>query len=196
MGLKALNCWIMRFATALVFLLCVYSSFAQSPEKALEEYSNKYPQEKVVLLLSKPEFLAGETIFLKAYVLDGYEPSGISTNLYTELYDKDKNLLDKEIIPLVKGTGEGHFTLPASLAEDVYYIRAYTHWMLNFDAAFQFVKPVRVYNPYSSQSLRLKPEQWTARAFAEGGRLVAGSVANIAVRLYTEGTLPQANLPY
>lgn len=164
---------------------------AQSPEKALEQLYKRFPHEKAVLVLSKPAYLAGENIYFKAYVLNGYEPSDISTNLYTELYDKEKKLLDKQIIPLLRGSGDGHFTLPAWLAEDVYYVRAYTHWMLNFDEKFQCIKPVPVYNTSSGQSLRRKPVQWKAQAFAESGNLLEGAVANIAVRLFTEGSLPQ-----
>src|ERR1051325_1567038 len=127
----------MRFVCLLFSFVFLQSLCAQKVEKAIEQLYKNYPQEKVVLSLSQPQYLAGETIYFKAYVLTGYEPSSISTNLYTELYDKDKHLLDKQIVPLLKGSGDGSFTVPASMAEDVYYIRAYTYWMLNFDEAFQ-----------------------------------------------------------
>ncbi len=182
----------MRITLLLFGLLFAQTLLAQRVEKAIEKLYKNFPQEKVILSFSKPEYTAGETIFFKAYVLTGYEPSDLSTNLYTEFYDRNKKLLDKQIVPLLKGSGDGSFVLPASIAEDVYYIRAYTHWMLNFDEAFQCVQPVHVYNPYSTKSLRPKPVQWTARAFAEGGNIVDDMAANIAVRLYAAGSLPKS----
>jgi hypothetical protein len=175
---------------ALVLFISLTVTAQQSPEKALQQFAENYPQEKVVLLFSKPGYVAGETIYFKAWVLSGYEPSPISTNLYTELYDKEKNLLQKQLIPLLQGSGNGQFTLPASLAEDVYYIRAYTQWMRNFDERFFCLKPLYLYNPNSSQSLRAQAAQWKAAAFAEGGTLLDNVPANVAVRLHTTGSLP------
>lgn len=176
----------------LLLALNTTSLFAQKAQKVLDSLHKKYPQEKVVLNFSKAEYAAGETIFFKAYVLTGYEPTNLSTNLYTELYDRNKSLVSKLIIPLFNGAGDGSFALPDSLTESVYYIRAYTHWMLNFAERFQYIKPIPVYNPYSSTRLRLKSAPWTARAAIEGGQLIANIPARVAVRILSEGTMPKS----
>src|ERR1051325_9707903 len=155
----------MRITLLLTAFLFLKTVSGQKVEKAIGELTKKYPQEKVVVSFPKPEYLAGETIDFKAYVLTGYVPTTISTNLYAEIYDKNKTLLDKQILPIVNGAANGSFVLPSSMPEDVYYIRSYTQWMLNFDEAFQYIKPISVYNPYSHQSLHPKPVQWTARGF-------------------------------
>ena len=177
------------------FLLsCVsfsFSSLAQKAQQAIETLYNKYPQEKIVLSFSKNEYIAGETIFFKAYVLTGYEPSQISTNIYVELYDKKKQVVSKQILPLIHGSGDGGFALPASLAEDVYYIRAYTRYMLNFEEAFQYVRPINIYNPASMNKLLKKPVQWTAASFVEGGTLLHDVPVAVAVRLSSTGSLPE-----
>ncbi|RYF78221.1 MAG: hypothetical protein EON98_15750, partial [Chitinophagaceae bacterium] len=141
---------------------------------------------------SKNEFLAGETIFFKAFVVTGYEPSAISTNLYSELYDQNKKIIAQQIIPLFNGSGAGSFVLPASLAEGVYYIRAYTNYMLNFDEGFQYIRPITVYNDASMYRLAPKPVQWTAKAFVEGGSLLDDVPGAVAVRLFGLGSLPQS----
>ena len=163
---------------------------AQEPEKALRLFAETHQQEKVVLLFSKPGYIAGEPIYFKAWVMAGQEPSFLSTNLYTELYDKEKKLLQKQLIPLLHGSGNGQFILPASLAEDVYYVRAYTQWMRNFDERFFYLQPLYLYNPASLQRLRPAPVQWKASVFAEGGSLLDDVPANVAVRLNSTGTLP------
>src|SRR5829696_2428202 len=166
-----------------LFLLLLFSAtlFAQRVKQAIDSLYN-YPQEKVVLSFSKNEYLAGETIYFKAHVLSGYEPSPNSTNLYTELYDKNKKIISQHIVPLFNSSGEGSFTLPASLAEDIYYIRAYTGYMLNFPEQFQCIRPVAVYNPASMYKLTQKPVQWNAKAFAEGGVLLNNVPSVVAVR--------------
>ncbi len=180
----------MRILFFLIGFFICSSPFAQKPQEAIETLYKKYPQEKVVLSFSQNEYIAGEIIFFKAYVLTGYEPSDISGNLYTELYDRNKILIDKRIIPIYKGAGEGSFTLAPSLAEDVYYIRAYTQWMLNFDERFQYLQPINIYNPYSAKKLQPKEVEWTAGAFIESGNLLADVPAKLAVRLTAGGSLP------
>lgn len=174
----------------LLLSVCTVHLHAQKARQALETLSQRYPQEKVVLQFSKTDYLAGEILYFTAYVLTGYEPSGISTNLYAELYDKNKKLLDKHLFPLFNGSGEGFFALPASLAEDVYYVRAYTQYMLNFDEAFQCIKPVAVYNTASSNGLVKKPVQWSAQVFTEGGTLLNEVPSVLAVRLFATGRPP------
>ena len=176
----------------LLLLLALHTTalFGQRAQKALDTLHKKYPQEKVVLDFSKPEYAAGETILFKAYVLTGYELSKLSTNLYTELYDKHKKLLSKQIVPLFNGAGAGSFALPASMTEDVYYIRAYTHWMLNFSERFQYITPVLVYNPFSVTRLQPKAAAWTAKAVVEGGQMIVDVPARVAVRISSEGTMP------
>ncbi len=180
--------------TALLLLTLFFSTdgFTQTPEEKLAAYASNFPQENVVLLLSKPAYLAGETMAFKAYVLSGYELSPLCTNLYVELYDGAKNRLDSQIVYLHRGSGDGGFTLPASLAEDVYYVRAYTRWMLNAGDEHTLIKPLLVYNPYSTQGLQPKAVKWKAKAFIESNQLLDGAVANVAVRLFSDGSLPKS----
>lgn len=180
----------MRKVVFLVILFFSYRVLAQKVAVALDKLYKEYPQEKVILSLSKNDYLAGETIFFKAYILNGYEPSVISGNLYVELYDAKRNLVDKNILPVYKGSAEGSFILPPSLAEGVYFIRAYTHWMLNFDNAFEYLNPVKIFNPYSSLKIVPKPVQWDVGLFPESNILLSSIYTRVAVRLFATGSLP------
>ncbi len=160
-------------------------------ENALSIMNQKIPQEKVYLLLSQDQFAAGETAYFNAYVYQGYESSAISTTLFVELLDQNKKSVSKTLIPLYDGQGFGSLTIPEKLQEDVYYIRSYTTWMLNFPEKFQFLKPVEVFNPSSEKKL-VKDEKtkWTATLHPESGVLLNGVESKIAVRLHSEGTPP------
>lgn len=65
--------------------------------QALEQYSKRFPQEKVYLHLDKDYYAAGETMWFKAYVLLQGQPSLSATNLYVELVDKSGNVVSKKI---------------------------------------------------------------------------------------------------
>ncbi len=165
---------------------------AQKIEQALKTLEN-FPQEKVYVLFSKSNYVAGENIWFSAYVFDGYNRSAISTSLFVELYDSGKKQVDKRIIPLFNGEGNGSFTLNDSLPEGAYFVRAYTTWMLNFSEDFQFVKPIAIYNTKSPQKLVADTTSpWTATAHPEAGVFLDGVATKIAVRLQSKGLTPAA----
>ncbi|KAA2223583.1 hypothetical protein [Chryseobacterium sediminis] len=175
----------------LLAISAIYCLNAQTnAEEALKTFEKKYPQEKIHLLLDKSNYIAGETLWFKSFVFDGYTTSAISTTLFVELYDSNKNQISKKLIPLINGEGSGNVALPSSLKEDVYYIRAYTSWMANFNEDFQILKPVAVYNPSSPEKLTSNPTPWTVSAYPESGTFIDGINTKVAVRLQSNGTAP------
>lgn len=173
----------------LLSLSFIYFINAQTAiDRAIQNLESNYAQEKVYLLFDKGQYLHGENILFKSYVFDGYHLSSISTTLFVEFYDNDKNLLDKKTILLKQGEGDGSFTLAETLEENVYYFRAYTPLMANFPEEFQTIKPVLVYNPKSAKRLQLKENnEWTANLFPEGGTFISDLPTKFAIRLNNTG---------
>lgn len=162
-------------------------------DKAIQNLEQNYPQEKVYLLLDKDKYVVGDNIYFKSFVFNGYNRSAISSTLLVELYDHNKNMVDKKTVFLKDGEGDGTFVLNDFLNEDIYFIRAYTTWMANFPEEFNFMKPVPIYNPNSEQKLVLdKNTKWTANAFPESGTFIENIPTKFAVRLYSQGTPPTA----
>lgn len=158
-------------------------------EQALKTFEQKFPQEKIHLLFNKSNYIAGEDLWFKSFVFDGYGASGISTTLFVELYDSNKNQISKKLFPLMNGEGSGSIALPKSLKEDVYYIRAYTTWMANFSEDFQLLKPVVIYNPSSPE--KLTPDSHSnllASVYPEGGSFIDGINTKVAVRLQSSSS--------
>jgi len=172
-----------------LFLIFSVQVFAQNnAEQAIQKLDQNFPQEKVYLLLNKDQFAAGDNIWFKAFVFDAYSRSTISTTLFVELYDSNRKLIDKKLIPLYNSEGEGNFALPDDLKENTYYIRAYTTWMTNFSEDFQFIKPIAVYNPKSQEKLVTTPfSDWSVSAYPESGTFIAGIDTKVAVRIRTNG---------
>lgn len=184
----------MKKLISLLFLFGLsHLSFAQwSPVKALDDFQNRFPVEKIFLQYDKAGYIAGDDIFFKSYVFSESGLSLISTNLYLELYNHDKKLLDKLIVPLKNGAGQGSFSIKETTPEGVYFIRAYTLWSLNFGRQAPYLYSFPIYNPLSDKRLVPKPVHWTAYAYPESGSLVQGIKNKVAVRLFTNSRLPDS----
>jgi hypothetical protein len=173
------------FFSVIFFIIASNIYGQQTPETALNKLHEDYRQEKIYLWYNKSAYVAGETIWFKGYVFSGYNLSLISTSIYVELYDANKKLISSKLFPLVSGVAEGNFDLDNKLDEGIYYIRAYTEWMLNFDESLQYIHTIRVYNPASSKKLTLNNALWKAGAFPEGGSLIEGIETKVAVRRFS-----------
>lgn len=162
-------------------------------DKAIENLEKNYGQEKVYILTDKEQYVVGDNIYFKSFVFNGYNRAESPTTLSVELYDHQKNMVDKRTILLTNGEGDGSFNLTNALKEDVYYLRAYTTWMANFPEQFNYIKAVPIYNPNSEQKLTLDNNtKWTAGIFPEGGTFIDNIPTKMAVRIYSQG-IPPAN---
>jgi len=177
----------------LLLLSTVQPALAQTKlEKAITNLENNYEQEKVYILTDKSQYAAGDQIWFKSFVFDGYNRSALSTTLFVELYDADKKLIDWKTLLLTNGEGSGDFKLKEDLPEQVYFVRAYTPYMTNFNEDFQIVKTIPVYNSNSTKTLEIsKSSDWSAKAFPEGGTFINGMPTKFAVRLSSNTSLPE-----
>lgn len=162
-------------------------------EKAITSLENNYEQEKVYLLTDKSQYVAGDQIWFKSFVFDGYNRTGLSTTLFVELYNSDKKLIDWKTILLTNGEGSGDFKLKTDLPEQVYFVRAYTPYMTNFSEDFQIVKTIPIYNPNATETLAIsKDANWSVKAFPEGGTFINGMPTKFAVRVSSDTFLPES----
>lgn len=149
---------LLLFAVSL-FALFGFSAFAVDDDpftallKKLEEYTKKYPQEKIYLHLDKPYYAIGDNIWFKAYVVDTRtsEPSNISNILYVELINEKDSIKRQVKLPMQSGITWGDFKLTDSLGEGNYRIRAYTQWMRNAGPDFFFDKTIKIGNSWANK---------------------------------------------
>ena len=115
------------------------------------------PQEKVYLHTDKPYYFVGDTIWLKAYLVNAithFSGNG-SQYVYVELINRKDKVLQRIKIQQDKDLFASYLTLPKTLEAGDYYLRAYTHWMLNEDSSFYFSKNLKI---LASQSSFMYPE--------------------------------------
>ena len=145
----------------IIGLLCLisFSAFITEDDpftqllKKLEEFTKKYPQEKIHLHLDKPYYAIGDDIWFNAYVVNTKtgEPTHISNVIYVELINEKDSVSKQLKLPMKGGIAWGDFKLSDSLSEGNYRIRAYTQWMRNAGPAFFFDKTIKIGNSWTNQ---------------------------------------------
>lgn len=114
----------------------------------LDKWVSAHPQEKVYLQLDRPCYAIGDDIWFKAYVTIGSEHklSALSGVLYVELINDKDSVKQSLKLPVTSGLTWGDFTLPDTLKEGNYRVRAYTNWMRNAGSDYFFDQHITVTN--------------------------------------------------
>ena len=99
----------------------------------------------------------GETIWYKAYIMNGIFAADESKTFYVDWTDDKGKLLSHNIIPVVYATAAGQFDIPADYTGKYIHVKAYTKWMLNFDSAFLYNKDIRVISKTASLQAQKPP---------------------------------------
>ena len=182
-------------------LLAISTPFLTRAQKAdsvltstLGVYADNYPQEKVYVQFDKKIYNPGETIWFKAYIFTGADPSLTSHNFYAELSDPTGAIVQRKVYPIGESSTAGNFDLPKDVKFRHLHFRAYTGWMSNFDTAFYFEKDIRIYDKKldSNTTVTLIPREDHLDFFAEGGDMVAGVENTIAFKCNDQFGLPVA----
>ena len=177
------------------FSLCfVFNTVsAQGVDSMMGVYANQYPQQKVYVHFDKSIYRPGETIWFKAYLFAGFEPSDFSSNFFAELIDKDGNVVQRKIYPVVEASAGGNFDLPATQNGNLSF-RAYTTWMLNFDTAFLFKKEISIIPKETRSTVVNNPvpeaQSTIVKFFPEGGDLVTDIESEVAFKANDEKGKP------
>ncbi|HTQ64487.1 MAG TPA: hypothetical protein VMI12_06795 [Puia sp.] len=171
----------MKRRTLLFFLSAFFLSTvrSQSADPVLKLYATQYEQERVHIHFDKDAYLPGETVWMKAYILCGSKPSGISKNIYFDWTDSYGNLIYHSVAPITESVATGSFIVPPFLTGGAVHVKAYTQWMLNFDSSFLFNKDIAVLTSWDGNLLPEK-HNTSIQFFAEGGDLVNGLPSVIA----------------
>ncbi|HVF97330.1 MAG TPA: hypothetical protein VM871_08425, partial [Flavisolibacter sp.] len=130
-----------------LFLLCLLSAacaFSQKVDSLMELQRRADPQEKVYVHFDKGYYNPGETIWFKAYLLTGFEPSLVSKNFYAELLDENGVVISQKTAPIVFASAFGSFDLDSAFKRPLIYFRGYTVSVLNGDSSFLYTKAIRV----------------------------------------------------
>jgi hypothetical protein len=155
--------------------------------KKFDYYRHQSVQEKIYVHLDRHQYVTGETMWFKIYIVDGalHKPADLSKVCYVEIVDGDNQPQAQVKVKLNDGSGSGFLFVPATINSGNFTFRAYTNWMKNFSPDFFFHTTVSIINPFRvpDQELVNKNAQPDAQFFPEGGNLVSGIKSKIAYRV-------------
>ncbi len=138
----------LALAFSVMVAVAQQAGFNETITKSFAQLWHINPQEKVYLHTDKQFYSAGETCWIKAYLIHAttHQPSTKSSYVYVELLDSLQAV--KQRIKMRRdGAGAfGSINIPADLKPGEYSLRAYTHWMQNAGKEFFFHKKIKVGN--------------------------------------------------
>ena len=153
---------ISLIAISMCFAFCHAQDFAQLKQN-LDWQVYNYPQEKIHVTTDKPYYITGDTIWLRAFVVDAvtHRPVDASKFVYVELISP-MNTVDMRIkIKERDGVMKGYLPLdPTQIADGEYTLTAYTMFMQNQGEQYFFKKKLKITSSFAINR-RIEPDfEW------------------------------------
>ena len=175
----------------LVLISASLFSYAQKIDSVLNALSASLPVEKIYIHYDKEYYVAGETIWFKAYLYNEGKPGGISSNLYVQFLDANGQLISSGRYPVMGAVTKGSIVIPDSLPQGNYYIRAVTPNMLNGDEELIYKKNLFIYRPSAAAAAGVKPQQTVSlHFFPESGHLIDGILTVVGFKANDQWGIP------
>jgi hypothetical protein len=181
-----------KFKFLAVLLILVFNQFSVVAGRFIhypaEDDSLKLI-EKVYLHIDRENYLAGDDIWFKAYLIDALDHllTDHSSNLHVELISPSSEIISGRIIRLEGGLGNGDFKLPADIRSGRYRLRAYTNYMRNFSDQLFFTKEITIVNPKGEEAenpgkVKYVENKIQINFFPEGGSMLDNVASIVAFK--------------
>lgn len=145
----------LRLAILLLLLTITHTVIAKDNTvlSRLDSQEAIYPQEKIHVVTNRDIYCAGDTIWLRTFVVDAatLDNAGLSKYAYVELRDPFKKVVSRIKLIDRDGVFAGYMPLPEDLPEGNYTLSAYTFFSENQGKDYFFRKPIKILAPYASK---------------------------------------------
>ncbi len=167
----------------LVFLTPPSDDVPQRLLVGLKQWNEQHPQEKVFIHTDRDQYVAGETIWFKAWCTVDSKPSFLSKILYVDLVDESGSVVEKKMYQLNDNSSTaGVIDLIKDIKSGNYSLNAYTLWMLNYPN-YVFKKNLFIYNTDYNKKTTIKSQpSYTLSFFPEGGDMVENIKGRVAFK--------------
>lgn len=136
----------------------------------------------------KQNYIVGETIFLKAYILSDELTDGNSTTLVLELVGDSGYVKSSFTYPIFGSVAVGSIDLPEKFHQGIYFLHAYTKCAVGLKVENSFVKPLFIFNTEAS-SMDVHPKRrYGLKIYPQF--VVANHENTVAVRVNDGNNLP------
>ncbi len=181
----------LAFLFAMVAVISVLSAQEQSPipkiSQQISTFFSYYPREKVFLVTDKQLYKPGETIWFRAFVLNGDNllSSEEGNKLNVGLYNQMGSVLQKDVYKLNGGVAFGDMVIPEKIDDGNFFLVAYSSVQSSQDQIA--VIPLKIDNQYSNQ--------WVVEAVARDSVSIAGKPNELFIVLRNLSGIAQKNEP-
>ena len=147
--------------------------------------------EKVYLHTDRDFYFLGDTIWYKAYLLDGHSLSLVTDiqNLYIDLIDSQGRNTQNQVLFCENGEASGSIIITDTAATGTFIIRAYTDYLKNFGEEMFFHKTLRISEVKNSFEIESEnPDVIEGKSeidvsfLPEGGYLLSGTLNLVAFK--------------
>lgn len=179
----------------LILTTCILNSSikSQNIDSVLANFYKKNSFEKTYVQFDNSRYSAGQTIWYKAYLMSGIEPSLISKNFYIDWYDDNGQLVSSTITPIIYCYSSGSFTLPGKYTGKFIQAVAYTKWMRNFDSSYFFQQKFQVISSENNREKQQSPiPETTVQFLTESGNLLLNKQNIVAFKGVNQYGLPES----
>jgi hypothetical protein len=173
-----------------------FELFLLQLDSSLEKTGTAYPQEHIFFITDKKEYIAGETIWVNAFISLENQPTILSKTAYAELSDCTGKIINKKMLPIVNGAAHADFLLPGNTPSGAYVINVYTQWAKNFPSGIAQQQIFIIGTDYTKAPFQWKLYSDTVKnilLLPEGGSIAAGVETNFALQLTSKNNLPVAD---
>jgi hypothetical protein len=161
----------------------------QKLEQQLQTYRVNLNPEKIYVHLDKTHYVAGETVWMKAYLVNASSLEAVNLDevVYVDLINRSGEPLRQLTFKAEDGKVAGQLVLPDSLEAGEYQLVAYTQWMRNFETTQFFRKTIHLWNAGTesealAQSNATENMPADLQFFPEGGDMIAGVPTKVAFK--------------
>lgn len=144
--------YLLYIFLSIVCFACPHAQDFAQLKQNLDWQVYNYPQEKIHVMTDKPYYITGDTIWLRAFVVDALTHKTVDASkfVYVELISP-MNTVDMRIkIKERDGVFKGYIPLdPTRIAEGEYTLSAYTMFMQNQGEQYFFKKKVKITSSFA-----------------------------------------------
>lgn len=177
-----------QLLNTMALLLCLQFVMAQDQSLDLissyEDYT-EMDREIVYAHLNKSIYIKGESIGVKAYVLDKYtkQLATQAANLYCVISDEAGKVIERKLVMVTNGTAVIDFEIGDVYTSGNYTIKLYTNWMRNFKEQNLFVETIRIIDPEVEKQMISKTDDTKvdAQFLPEGGHFLYDTENTVGV---------------
>lgn len=178
----------------LLFCISLFSlsqADAQKIDSVLNVMAVDFQPEKIYIQYDKEYYVAGETIWFKAFLFQDGKPSGVSSNFYLQFINSKGQLVMEKKYPVMGAVVKGNIELKDTLPEGNYFIRALTPGMLNGEEEFIYKKNIFVLKPATVVSSdKNEPVNLVLQFFPESGKLIDGILSVVGFKATDQRGMP------